>query len=113
MNEATRRCIADLGSIPGASTGRRAARATRELNLNDTYRHKNGKRLEGDALAQHMAQNIRGKQLIMVYMKVKHAGLKVRVHNVDGTAASSSTERDASRINVELTGDVISNAWVG
>lgn len=81
--------------------------------MNDTYRRKNGKRLEGDALAQHMARDIRGKQLIMVYMKVKHAGLKVRVHKVDGAATSSSTERDMSRINVELTGGIISNAWVG
>lgn len=77
------------------------------------YRRKNGRRLEEDILAQHMARDIRGKQLIMVYMKIKHAGLKVRVHKVDGVVMPPSTERDMLRINVELTGGIISNAWVG
>jgi hypothetical protein len=81
--------------------------------LNDTYRRKNGRRLEGDALAHHIARDIRGKLLNMVYMRVKHAGLKIRVHKVDGVVASQGGERDMARINIELNNGLISNAWVG
>lgn len=49
----------------------------------------------------------------MVYMKVKHAGLKIRVHKVDGKVASQSGEKDMARINIELSDGLISNAWVG
>lgn len=81
--------------------------------MNETYRRKNGRRLEGDALAIQFARDIRGKLLNMVYMRVKHAGLKIRVHKVDGNVTSKTGEKDMTRINIELNDGLISNAWVG
>ena len=81
--------------------------------MNETYRRKNGRRLEGDALAHQFAIDVRGKLLTMVYMKVKHAGLKLRVHKVDGNVTSQAGDKDMTRINVELKNGIISNAWVG
>lgn len=81
--------------------------------MNETYRRSNGRRLEGDALAYHFAKDIRGKLLNMVYMRVKHAGLKLRVAKVDGKSSAAAGEKDTTRINVELTNGFITNAWVG
>ena len=81
--------------------------------MKDTYRRKNGRRLEGDALAHQIARDVRGKLLTMIYMKVKHAGLKLRVHKIDDSVASQAGDKDMTRINVELRNGVISNAWVG
>jgi hypothetical protein len=88
-------------------------RSQRKTNLKTQYRRQNGKKLEGDALARKIAQDISGMMLYMAFMKVKMAGLKLRVHKLDGQISHPVKEQDMTRLNVEVTDGVIRKAWAG
>lgn len=77
------------------------------------YRRSNGKKLEGNALAYKIAQDISGMMLAMAYMKVKGAGFHLKVHKLDGQVGSPNNEQDMTRLNVEVTEGLVRKAWVG
>ncbi len=51
--------------------------------------------------------------LHMAFMKVKMAGLKLRVHKLDGQVTTPVSEQDMTRLNIEVTDGVIQKAWAG
>ena len=78
---------------------------------NRRYRGKNN--LEGNPLARSLVRDIPGKLLIMVYMKVKHAGLQLRVHKFDGKLSLEAKDKNDLRINVEVSEGSVRKAWIG
>lgn len=77
------------------------------------YRRGNGKKLEGNALAYKIAQDISGMMLAMAFMKVKGAGFRLHVHKLDGQVAPPVREQDMTRLNVEVSEGLVRKAWVG
>ena len=75
------------------------------------YRGRNN--LEGNPLARKLLQDISGKLLIMVYMKVKNAGLQLRVHKFDGMLSNEAKDQNELRLNVEVNEGLVRKAWIG
>ncbi len=51
--------------------------------------------------------------LIMVYMKVKNAGLQLRVHKFDGKLSNEVRDQSDLRLNVEVNEGLVRKAWIG
>ena len=49
----------------------------------------------------------------MVYMKVKNAGLQLRVHKFDGKLSNEAKDQNELRLNVEVNEGLVRKAWIG
>lgn len=87
---------------------------TKLNRLKQTQRRYRGKNnLQGNALAKSLIRDVSGKLLIMVYMKVKNAGLQLRVHKFDGKLSNEAKDQNELRLNVEVFDGLVRKAWVG
>lgn len=77
------------------------------------YRKKNGKKLEGEGLAKAIASEMKGMILAWAFVKAKSAGLRFRVMRYNGQDTPSTPDKDAMRLNVDVSNGLVANAWLG
>lgn len=77
------------------------------------YRKKNGKKLEGEGLAKVLASEMKGMVLAGAYVKAKSAGLKFRVMRYNGQDTPPTLDKDALRLNVDVSNGIVAKAWLG
>jgi hypothetical protein len=80
-----------------------------------TYRRTNGSRLEGNALAARVAQEVNGMMLAQAFVVARSAGFKLKINKHDGVPrlASHDEARRDDRVLVDIVGGFVRKSWAG
>jgi len=74
-------------------------------------RRRNGSRLEGNALAIRVAQEVNGMMLSQAFVTAKSAGFKLQINKHDGVPRSGYVPDDGQMVMVDVVSGFVSKSW--
>ena len=80
------------------------------MNENKKHRRPNGKRLDGNALAARVAQEVRGMMLAQAFVIVRGAGFQLKINKLDGVPRQVAVGV-AEIVNVDVVDGFVKNSW--
>jgi hypothetical protein len=80
-------------------------------NNKSEYRHRNGGRLEGRALAVRVAQEVNGMMVAQAYVTAKSAGFRLQINKNDGVPRQGGAQADGERVMVDVVSGFVAKSW--
>lgn len=102
----------DPGSFPGISTNSNDRKTQMSTKIADR-RRANGSSLDGRALTNRVALEVKGMPLAQAFATVRAAGYQLLIAKHDGVPRPSEVDHLDDRIVVNVVQGLITDSWAG